>query len=152
VGAVTLGFAYRFHPKFSAMASYNNLFNPNFSSLVSGVDVGAQYCFWTCSAMKQKIADSALVVSWNPWGVQVGAGFSQRSFQLSNQSIGFSGPFGKVEGNYMLGDRFKVLGTAQYTIMMNSSRTLSHMTFQVGLGFDFGENVYETARRPQTTH
>jgi hypothetical protein len=151
LGAFTLGFTYRFHPKFSAYGAYSNLFRTNLSSLVSGVDVGVQYCFWTCSAMKQKISDSALVVSWNPWGVQVGAGFSQRSFQVATQSVGFSGPYFRGEANYMLGDRFKLIGAAQYNIMINSSRSLSHVTIQAGLGFDFGENVYEAARRPQTT-
>jgi hypothetical protein len=153
IGSLTLGFTYRFHPKFSAIASYNNLmsFSPALSSLVSGIDIGAQYCFLTCSAMKQRVADSATVVSWNPWGIQVGAGFAQRTFQLQ-QNISYSGPFGKVEVNYMLGDRFKVLGSSQYTYMVNASKTLSHITYQIGLGFDFGENVFEAARRPQTTH
>ena len=100
--------------------------------------------------MKQKIAGEALIVSWAPWGVQVGAGFSQRSVQLSNVSVGFSGPFAKAEVNYMLGDRFKVLGTTQYTMMINSSKTLNHLTFQLGLGFDFGENIYESAARPSS--
>ncbi len=151
IGALTLGFAYRFHPKISAFASYNNLLRSNISSIVSGIDVGAQYCFLTCSAMKQKISDSAMIVSWNPWGVQLGAGFAQRTFQLQNQNVSFSGPYGKAEVSYMLGDRFKAIGAGQYTIMVNNSRTLSHLTFQVGLGFDFGENVYEAARRPQVT-
>lgn len=152
LGAVSLGFTYRFFPRVSAIATYNNLmtFSSNISSIVSGIDVGAQYCFFTCSAMKQKIAGEALVVSWAPWGVQVGAGFSQRSVQLSNVSVGFSGPFAKAEVNYMLGDRFKVLGTTQYTMMINSSKTLNHLTFQLGLGFDFGENIYESAARPSS--
>lgn len=122
-------------------------FNKNLSSIVSGFDVGAQYCFWTCSAMKQKIGDTALIVGWSPWGLNIGAGFATRSIQLSNVSVGFSGPFARAEVNYMLGDHFKALGAAQYTTMANSAKTVTHMTFQLGVGFDFGENVYSTARK-----
>jgi len=152
IGSFTLGFTYRFHEKFSAIASYNNLltFNTsNLSSVVSGFDVGMSYCFWVCSAMKQKFSNSAMVVSWSNWGLQLGVGFSQRAVMLSTLSVGYSGPFMKAEANYMLGDRFKILGSSQYTTMSNSDRKLSHVTFQLGVGLDFGENVYDASKRPQ---
>jgi hypothetical protein len=112
------------------------------------VDIGAQYCFFNCTAMKQRIGQEATVVSWAPWGLQLGAGLSQRSFIVQTNSIGFSGPFAKVEANYMIGDRFKVLGAGQYNYMLNGSKILTHFTFQLGLGFDFGENVFGAANRP----
>jgi hypothetical protein len=150
-GSFSLGLTYRFHEKLSAIASYNNLLtvNSNLSSVVSGFDVGITYCFWECSAMKQKLSNSALVVSWSNWGLQVGAGFAQRSVMLDTLSVGYSGPFVRLEANYMTGDRFKILGATQYTTMSNSDRKLSHITFQLGVGLDFGENVYEASKRPQ---
>ncbi len=99
--------------------------------------------------MKQKLSNSALVVSWSNWGLQVGAGFAQRSVMLDTLSVGYSGPFVRLEANYMTGDRFKILGATQYTTMSNSDRKLSHITFQLGVGLDFGENVYEASKRPQ---
>ena len=99
---------YRFFNRFSAMAAYSNLMGSTFNSIVSGVDVGGQYCFFNCTAMKQKIGSAATVVSWAPWGIQLGAGLSQRSFLVKTSSIGFSGPFMKIEANYMIGDKFKV--------------------------------------------
>lgn len=149
IGAFTVGFTYRFFEKISATAAYNNLmtFNGKLSSVVSGFDIGATYCFFTCSAMRQKLGDAALVVSWSPWGVQLGAGFAQRSIQLSSVSVGFSGPYLKAETNYMLGDRFKLLGTIQYSTLSNSTKSLTQTTLQLGVGFDFGENVYDSVRK-----
>ena len=46
----------------------------------------------------------------------------------------------------MLGDRFKILGSSQYTTMSNSDRKLSHVTFQLGVGLDFGENDYDASK------
>jgi hypothetical protein len=151
VGAFTVGFTYRFFEKISATAAYNNLMtlSGSLSSVVSGFDIGATYCFWVCSAMRQKLGDAALVVSWSPWGLQLGAGFAQRSVSLSTVSVGFAGPYGKAEVNYMLGDRLKILGSAQYTSMSNSTKSISQITYQLGLGFDFGENVYNSARKRQ---
>ena len=151
-GAFSIGFTYRFFEKVSATVAYNNLMtvSGNLSSIVSGFDVGGTYCFLNCSAMKQKLGDTALVVTWSPWGVQLGAGFAQRSVSLSNVSVGFSGPYGKVEVNYMLADRFKLLGTGQFTSMSNSTKTITQTTLQIGVGFDFGENVYEAARRARS--
>lgn len=148
-GAFTVGFTYRFFERVAVNAAYNNLmtFSKSLSSIVSGFDIGASYCFFTCTAMKQKLGNSALIVSWSPWGLQVGTGFAQRSIQLSNVSVGFAGPYFKAQGNYMLGDRFKALATIQYTTMSNLSKSITQMTFQLGVGFDFGENVYEAARR-----
>lgn len=149
IGAFTVGFTYRFFEKISATAAYNNLMtlSGSLSSVVSGFDIGATYCLWVCSAMKQKLGDSALVVAWSPWGLQLGAGFAQRSVSLSTVSVGFAGPYGKAEVNYMLGDRFKILASAQYTSMSNSTKSISQITYQLGLGFDFGENVYNSTRK-----
>ena len=149
IGAFTVGFSYRFFEKISATLAYNNLMSlsGSLSSIVSGLDIGATYCFFTCSAMKQKLADAGLVVAWSPWGLQVGTGFSTRSIQLSNASVGFSGPYFLVEPSYMLSDRFKVLGAAQYTMMANGTKSITQMTFQAGVGFDFGENVYDSVRK-----
>lgn len=149
IGAFTVGFSYRFFEKIAANAAYNNLmtFNGKLSSVVSGFDIGASYCFFTCSAMRQKLGDAALAVTWSPWGVQLGLGFAQRSIQLSNLSVGFAGPYGKVEVNYMLGDRFKALGAVQYSTLANSTKSLTQMTMQFGFGFDFGENVYNSVQK-----
>jgi len=149
IGAFTVGFTYRFFERISANAAYNNLmtFSGSLSSIVSGFDLGASYCFFTCSAMKQKLSDAGLVVAWSPWGIQLGAGFAARSIQLANASVGFSGPYLKAVGNYMLGDRFKVLGAVQYTTMSNASKGITQMTFQAGVGFDFGENVYDSVHK-----
>lgn len=147
-GSFTMNFQYRAFNRLSAVAAYSNLMGPTFNSIVSGVDIGAQYCFFTCTAMKQKIGNAATVVSWAPWGVQIGAGLSQRSFLVKNASVGFSGPFMKLEANYMLGDKFKVLGASQFNYMINGSRILTHLTIQLGLGFDFGENVFGASSRP----
>ncbi len=151
IGSFTLGFTYRFHEKISAIASYNNLltFKGNLSSVVSGFDVGMTYCFWVCSAIKEKMSDTAQAVSWSNWGLQIGAGFAQRSVMLDTLSVGYSGPFVKSEVNYMLADRFKLLSAVQYTSMSNNDRKLSHLTFQIGVGLDFGENVFEASKRPQ---
>jgi len=152
IGSVTIGFTYRFFEKVSANVAYNNLMtlSGNLSSIVSGFDVGGTYCFLNCSAMKQKLGDTALVVTWSPWGIQLGAGFAQRSVALSNVSVGFSGPYGKVEVNYMLADRFKLLGAAQLNSLSNSTKSITQTTLQLGVGFDFGENVYEAARRSRS--
>lgn len=149
MGAFTVGLTYRFFERVSANAAYNNLltYSGGLSSVVSGFDIGGAYCFFSCSAMKQKLGDSALIVSWSPWGLQFGAGFAQRSILLSNQSVGFSGPYLKAEGNYMLGDRFKLLGTAQYSSMSNLEKNITQFTIQLGIGFDFGENVYNSVRK-----
>ena len=149
IGAFTVGFNYRFFEKVSANFAYNNLMtlSGSLTSIVSGFDIGASYCFFTCSAMKQKLSDAGLVVSWSPWGVQLGVGFAARSIQLSNASVGFSGPYIKAVGNYMLGDRFKILAATQYTTMSNASKAITQLTFQAGVGFDFGENVYDSVHK-----
>jgi len=149
IGAFTVGFTYRFFERISANAAYNNLMtlSGSLTSIVSGFDLGASYCFFTCSAMKQKLSDAGLVVSWSPWGVQLGTGFAARSIQLANASVGFSGPYIKAVVNYMLADRFKILGAAQYTTMSNASKSITQMTFQAGVGFDFGENVYDSVHK-----
>lgn len=68
---------------------------------------------------------------------------------LETLSVGYSGPFVKAEANYMLGDRYKILGSSQFTTMSNNDRKLSHFTLQLGVGLDFGENVYDASKRPQ---
>ena len=154
IGALSLGFTYRFFEKVSATAAYNNLMTSgkNLSSIVSGFDIGGTYCFFTCSAIRQKLSDAALVVSWSPWGVQFGAGFAQRSVSLSSVSVGFSGPYFKIEPSYMIGDRLKILGALQYTTMSNSTKSITQTTMQLGLGFDFGENVYNSVRKANAAY
>jgi hypothetical protein len=149
-GSFSLGFQYRIFNRISAIAAYNNLMGQTFNSIVSGVDIGAQYCFFNCTAMKQRIGNTATVVSWAPWGIQIGAGLSQRSFLVKTASVGFSGPFVKLETNYMLGDKFKILGASQFNYMINGSNILTHLTIQLGLGFDFGENVFSASNRPSS--
>jgi len=148
-GAFSIGFTYRFLDRLNAEISYNNLmsWSGSLTSISSGIDIGASYCFFSCTAMKQKLADSGLAVSWSPWGVLLGAGFSERTFDLSNATVGFAGPYGKAVLTFMLSDHFKLLSAAQISAVTNGSNALTVMTLQLGVGFDFGENVYNSIHK-----
>src|SRR5690606_32248602 len=149
--AVSVNYTYRFMRKISAIGSYSNLLTTTggASSIVSGFDVGAQYCFMSCAMEKQTLSDVTTLTYWSPFGVQVGGGFAQRSIQLSNATVAFSGPFGRVEGSYMISERFKVLVSAQYNMLANADRTVTQMTFLAGVGFDFGGEAPKKSSIPE---
>lgn len=138
-GSLTLAYVFSFTRKWSAAVSYNNLMNlSGFSTIISGFDFGANYCFGSCVAETRSFGDVMSMTQSNPWGVRVGLGLSQRSFQLASSTVGFSGLFERIEGNYYFKKNWKWLFGIQNSTIVNAGNSINYFSASGGIGIDFG--------------
>jgi hypothetical protein len=139
LGSLNFGYGYAFSQDWKGVVSYNSILSTagGVSSFVNGFDVGAQYCLFSCGAVRRQVGDVVEIVEHSRIGLALGAGLAQRAFQLTTSTLSFSGPFFKLETNYFWSDRFRLLGAAQVTTLSNSANSLSFHTLSIGLGLDW---------------
>ena len=140
IGAFEAIYGYSFMRRVSAMVGYSSIqkTSSGFGSLASGFDFGVQYCFFSCAVEQKNLSDVLSVTEYSRFGLRIGAGLGQRSFQATSATIGYSGPYYRAEMNYFLNNRWKALAAFEGASFSNVATTLSLQTFTLGIGFDFG--------------
>lgn len=137
IGSMDIGYAYRFLPNWAGHISLNNIVSTQLVSLIWGMDIGAHYCLFNCYATLEKIDQVIEIAEYKKWGMEVGLGMTQRSFQLVSSSVSYSGPFVRLEGLYFIDEKFKYVGRIQYSKLASSTRTLDIRTVSFGIAMDF---------------
>lgn len=136
VGSMDIGYAYRFKPNWAAHISLNNIVSTQLVSLIWGMDIGAHYCLFNCYAKIEKIDNIIEIAEYRKWGMEIGLGMTQRSFQLVSSSVSYSGPFARFETLYFINEKFKYVGRFQYSKLASSTRTLDIRTISFGIAMD----------------
>ena len=139
IGSLLVSYGYNIDRHFRAGIAYQNILSgtTGLGSSVSGLDLFGQYCFFSCVMERTEAASIAVVQEESKFGLAAGLGLSQRSFQLSTQTVGFAGPMFKVTGNYFWTTVMKALVGIQYATLVNGSNQLKFMTYSIGLGVDW---------------
>lgn len=137
IGSMDVGYAYRFKPNWAAHFSLNNIVSTQLVSLIWGMDIGAHYCLFNCYAQIEKIDQVIEIAEYRKWGMELGFGMTQRSFQLVSSSVSYSGPFVRIETLYFINEKFKYVGRVQYSRLASSTRTLDIKTVSFGIAMDF---------------
>lgn len=137
IGSMDIGYAYRFLPNWAGHISLNNIVSTQLVSLIWGMDIGAHYCLFNCYAKVEKIDQVIEISEFKKWGMELGFGMTQRSFQLVSSSVSYSGPFVRLETLYFINEKFKYVGRVQYSKLASSTRTLDIKTISFGIAMDF---------------
>ena len=139
LGSLNFQYDYHFTEKWYGSAAYQFIVQSagGFSSLVSGFDVGGHYCVFACIPVRSEVGGMIEVTEESKFGLAVGVGFSGRSFQLTTQSVGYSGPFAELTADYYLGSKWKIVSSLQVLKLSNGPNELNAQVFGLGLGLDF---------------
>lgn len=137
LGYFELTYTYRLNPKWSLQASGNNTVKTNLGGLIWGFDLGANYCLKNCYAETEKLGDDVVIYQHKKYGHEVGFGTGQRIFQLVSTSLSYSGLYGKYDVYKYINPLYKWIGRLQYSMLSNSTKTVTFITISVGLVRDF---------------
>lgn len=139
IGAFHVSYGYNISDRWRAGIGFQNIVSgaTGFGSSLSGFDFFGQYCLFNCVATREAAASVAAVETHSAFGLSVGLAASQRTFQLTTQSLSFSGPSAKATGSWFWSENLKVLGSAQYSLLSNGNNQLNLLTYSVGLGVDW---------------
>ncbi|MBC7691201.1 MAG: hypothetical protein H7222_05480 [Methylotenera sp.] len=139
IGSLSFSYGYSLSESWRLLGSYNNIISTagGIGSFVNGFDIGVQYCLFSCEAVTRQVGDLVTIREHSNFGLAVGAGLGQRAFQLTTQSIGFSGPFFRLEGNYFWSETLKILAAIQHNSLSNGASNLKFQSFSLGIGLDW---------------
>lgn len=138
-GSFVVSYGYNISAKYQAGLAYQNILSGTgtVGSTISGFDLFGNYCFFNCVVLRTDAGGMASVQTQETFGLSGGLGFAQRSFQLTTQSVGFAGPFGKITAHYFWRKHFKIISVGQFSYLSNGDNRLTFATLSVGIGVDW---------------
>jgi hypothetical protein len=138
-GSFVVSYGYNISARYQAGLAYQNILSGSGSvgSSISGFDLFGNYCFFNCVVLRTDAGGMASIQVQETFGLSGGLGFAQRSFQLSTQSVGFAGPFGKITAHYFWRKNFKFISVGQFSYLSNGDNRLTFATLSVGIGVDW---------------
>lgn len=136
LGALDLSYAYRIKPKWDLQVNFANTLSSSFSTVIWGVDGGANYCFFNCMAKVEDIDSILEIIDYKRSGLKGGFGIGQRTLQLIGSSVAYSGPYLRLEYLYFKSEIFKILGRFQYSMFVSGTKSLDIRTLSLGVEYD----------------
>ncbi len=140
MGALSVGYNHYFTPHFSADIAYQNIMATQgaIRSIISGVDVGVNYCFFSCVTELRSMNGLIQVTERDRFGILLGVGFAERFIQLPEAAANFSGTFERIQGNYFIDQDKKILMEVQNASLVNGVNSITSFTIMLGIGFLLG--------------
>ncbi len=133
IGSVFLGYHYFFSEKYNFKTSFQ------YSSSLSGFDLGLNYClFGSCTTSTKTVGEVMKITENGTWGVNVGAGVAQRFFKVTSGTLTSMGFFGSLDISRSISKNFRAQLELETTFLSNGSQSIRADTFALGLSYVLG--------------
>jgi hypothetical protein len=136
-----LNLAYQFH--INRHVSVSGIFNQGLlassggASIFTGFDIGGTYCLFSCVQTRQNFDNAVLLDQTPGFGLDLGLYISQRSFQLSAGSVGYTGFSGRATLGYYIFENVRLLLAATLSQLKNFDVSVTESQVLGGVSFDF---------------